>query len=288
MNTGSPLCVIEMKINIHSFYAFFLFPDYTRHQTPLLALMEQYDVRGSILLAAEGFNGTIAGEQQAVEAIVSFLKTLPGCPSFPVKASLSEHCPFGRAKIRLKREIVSSGVAVSPATHPTAVRLSPHEWNDLLAQDDVILIDARNAYEIHLGAFQGAVNPQTRNFHQLFDYSRTHLDKKQKIATYCTGGIRCEKYTSWLLAEGFTEVRQLDGGILNYLAEIPPEESRWEGACYVFDERIAVDHFLQPVEGMDFCKPCGHPLSESDRQDPGYIEGKHCPFCDTHPPSNRV
>ncbi len=277
-----------MSTNVAAFYHFFPLPDYTERKAPLLAFMEARGIKGSILLAEEGFNGTVAGAEKDIDALMEYLAALPQSGPFHIKRSEYEHPPFQKTKVKLKKEIVTSGMGVSPTTHPTGKYVSPQDWNALISQDDVILIDARNAYEMHLGKFKDAVNPETRKFRQLPDYTLANFppDKTKKVATYCTGGIRCEKYSAWLMEQGYEEVYHLEGGILNYLAEIPEDKSLWEGSCYVFDERIGVGHGVQPTPGLDYCRSCGHPLLPKDKHDATHREGEHCRFCNSHPPSN--
>ena len=241
--------------------------------------MQANDIKGSILLAEEGINATVSGPQAAIDALMERLEALPGCGSIARKTSRTETHPFGKAKVRLKKEIVSSGIGASPATLPTGTYVSPKDWNVLISDPDTVVIDARNSYELHLGKFKGATDPKTRSFHELFDYTQKHLTPEQKIATYCTGGIRCEKYTAWLVQQGFKDVYHLEGGILNYLAEVPKDESLWEGACYVFDERVAVTHALKKDDTVTFCRSCGHPLLPQDRKHPSFKVNEQCGFC---------
>lgn len=275
-----------MTITVAAFYHFFPLTEPVTRKAPLLAFMEARGIHGTILLAEEGFNGTVSGDEKAVGELIQYLRDLAG-GSFDVKLSRYAENPFGQIKVKVKKEIVTSGMGVSPVTHKTGTHVPPKDWNALIARDDVTLIDARNAYEMHLGKFKGAVDPATRKFRQLPAFTKEHFpaEKTRKIATYCTGGIRCEKYTAWLLDQGYEEVYHLEGGILNYLAEIPESESLWEGSCYVFDERVAVGHGCTPSPGIDYCRACGHPLKPEDKtQD--FIPGEHCRFCDSYPPSN--
>lgn len=275
-----------MSITVAAFYHFFPLAKPAAQKETLLAFMEARGIHGTILLAEEGFNGTISGEEKAVEELLQNLREMAK-DTFNVKISHHAENPFGQTKVKVKKEIVTSGMDVSPVTHPVGKHIAPKDWNALIRREDVILIDARNAYELHLGKFKNAVDPGTRKFRQLPGFTKEHFpaDKNKKIATYCTGGIRCEKYSAWLLEQGYEEVYHLEGGILNYLNEIPESESLWEGSCYVFDERIAVGHGCTPTPGIDYCRACGHPLKTEDKT-VDFTAGKQCRFCETYPPSN--
>ncbi|MCB8875999.1 oxygen-dependent tRNA uridine(34) hydroxylase TrhO [Acidisoma silvae] len=279
-----------MDYIVSAFYKFFPLPDYADRKTDLLRLLESESIRGSILLAAEGINGTVSGSERAIEHLHRVLEAIPG--GNPLSRKISRHTvqPFGRAKVRLKKELISLGETAEPARR-VGRYVSPAEWNALIVRDDVITIDARNHYETHVGKFKHAVDPETRNFSQLPTFSRQTLDpvRTPRVATYCTGGIRCEKYTAWLLDQGFEEVYHLEGGILNYMAQMPEQESLFEGACYVFDERVAVRpglHGLTADLSITTCTACGAALTERDRAHPAYRAGCHCAHCDGPLPSN--
>ena len=276
-----------MTYLVSSFYKFFPFHDFAEWKAPLLARMNELDVRGSILLASEGVNGTISGKAKSVAGIISRLESIPGCAPLTCKESTHAEMPFGKAKVKLKKELISMGEYASPLDG-VGEYVAPENWNALLAQDDLIVIDARNSYETHVGKFKGAVDPSTRTFKQLAGYSREQLDewKNKKIATYCTGGIRCEKFTAWLKQHGVNEVYHLKGGILNYLEKVKPEESLFEGSCYVFDERTALAPTLAADHTVTYCPSCGHSLTLVDRRDDTYIPESHCPYCDGYAPSN--
>lgn len=243
-------------------------------------VMESNSVRGTILVATEGINGTVSGSREGVDALLSFLRSSPGFESLEHKESIANECPFLRTKVRLKKEIVTLGIDGVDPNRTVGTYVDPDNWNDLISRDDVILIDTRNDYEIQVGTFKGALNPETRSFREFPEYVRTHLDPehKPKVAMFCTGGIRCEKATSWLKDEGFEEVYHLKGGILNYLEKVEADESLWEGECFVFDGRVTVDHDLQPGQ-YDMCHACRMPISEDDMQSPEYEEGVSCPYC---------
>lgn len=262
---------------VAAFYHFFDFTDYAARRAELLALLKAQEIKGSILLAGEGFNGTISGTREGIDAVLAHLETLGG--AFAHKESVFEKQPFGKAKVRLKKETISIGEPCPPSMRGDYV--APKAWNALISDPDTIVIDARNSYETHLGMFDSAVDPRTKNFKQLPAFVRENLNdaKKKKIATYCTGGIRCEKFTAWLKNEGYENVYHLEGGILKYLEEIPASESKWQGECYVFDERVAVGHGLAPSQTASMCKACGHALTPEDRANAAYKPGESCPYC---------
>ena len=242
--------------------------------------LTRHGIKGSLLISPEGINGTIAGTRAGVDAFLSYLKTEITKEHVEHKESLCDHQPFKRTKVRLKKETISLGEAADPNA-PGGQHVEPREWNALIADPDTIVLDARNAYEVHLGTFEGAIDPDTRNFKQLPEFIRHRLGdaKGKKIATFCTGGIRCEKLTPWMRAQGFEQVYQLKGGILKYLEEIPESESAWHGECFVFDERVAVGHGLATSKEASMCRACGHPLTQTDRMHADYAEGKACGFC---------
>lgn len=262
-------------------YKFVKLCEYHRLQVPLLATMRASHVVGTILLAAEGINGTIAGAHTEVATVMAWLGQQPGLAGLTAQYATALQLPFLRAKVKLRREIVTIGVAeLRPLTAAqTGTYVAPAAWNAMVDDPAVLVIDARNEYEIAVGAFANAVNPKTRNFREFPAYAR-HLDpaKHKKIAMYCTGGIRCEKSTALLKQAGFDEVYQLEGGILNYLATIPPEHSRWGGECFVFDARVSVDHNLQPGQ-YDQCHACRMPISPADQVHPHYVAGSSCRHC---------
>lgn len=228
---------------VATFYKFVRLADFTEKRSTLLALCQAQEIKGTILLALEGINGTISGSQQAIDSVFAYLRCDSRLADLEYKVSYSEYHPFKRLKVRLKKEIVTLGIAEADPTQQVGTYVNPQEWNHLISDPEVLVVDTRNQYEVEMGTFKGAENPQTLSFREFPNYVYNHLDpsKHKKIAIFCTGGIRCEKASSLLLKQGFKEVYHLKGGILNYLAEIPPEESLWEGECFVFDERIAVN-----------------------------------------------
>ncbi|MBD2128042.1 rhodanese-related sulfurtransferase [Microcoleus sp. ZQ-A2] len=265
---------------VATFYKFVKLPDFAQKQAPLLAYCQAQSIRGTILLAAEGINGTIAGSRQAIDSVLGFLRSDPRLIDLEHKESHADSPPFDRLKVRLKKEIVTLGLPEIDPSDRVGTYVSPQEWNALISDPEVTLIDTRNDYEVSIGTFKGAQNPKTASFRQFPDYVRTHLDpsKHKKVAMFCTGGIRCEKATSLMMAQGFQEVYHLQGGILKYLEEVPPEESLWQGECFVFDQRVAVEHGLE-TGTHEMCRRCGHPIAESDKTSPHYQEGISCPHC---------
>ncbi|MEW5860922.1 MAG: rhodanese-related sulfurtransferase [Cyanobacteriota bacterium] len=263
-----------------TFYKFVKLPDFAEKQDPLLSHCEAQSIRGTILLAAEGINGTIAGSRQAIDSVLSFLRSDPRLVDLEHKESYADSPPFDRMKVRLKKEIVTLGLPEIDPSDRVGTYVSPQEWNELISDPEVTIIDTRNDYEVSIGTFQGAQNPKTASFRQFPDYVRNDLDptKHKKVALFCTGGIRCEKATSFMMAEGFQEVYHLKGGILKYLEEVPPEESLWQGECFVFDQRVAVREGLE-IGTHQMCPSCGHPISEADKTSPHYQEGVSCPYC---------
>ena len=240
--------------------------------------MNRINLCGTLIVASEGINGTVAGDRAAVDAIHQFLLN-EGFNAMEYKESESSDKPFRKMKIKLKKEIVTLGVEVKPRDL-VGHYLDPKEWNDLISRDDVILIDTRNDYEFKAGTFKGAIDPKTESFREFPEYVKQNLEqhKDKKIAMFCTGGIRCEKSTSLLLQEGFNEVYHLKGGILKYLEETPAEESMWEGECFVFDGRTAVTHGVEEGENIK-CHACGWPLTKVEAEQPSYEHGVSCVYC---------
>jgi UPF0176 protein len=261
-------------------YKFVELTDFAELKAPLLACCEHNKVKGTILLAEEGINGTIAGLPQDIHAVLAFLRLDPRLADLTHKESFSKKLPFYRLKVRLKREIVTMGI---PDINPNLMAgkyVKPEEWNELLDDPDVVVVDVRNDYEVAIGTFKGAINPNTKSFSELPDWVRqeTSLRKKPKVAMFCTGGIRCEKSTAFLRSEGFEEVYHLEGGILKYLETVPESESRWDGECFVFDERVSVGHGLKPGE-YALCRACRQPISKDDKASELFVHGLSCPHC---------
>jgi UPF0176 protein len=235
-----------MKFFIATFYKFVSLPDFTAKKPSLLLKCQAENIKGTILLAAEGINGTICGSQDSINSILTFLRSDPRLKDLHSLESSCNFVPFDRLKIRLKKEIVTIGLPEVNPIKKVGTYVKPQDWNQLISDPDVLLIDTRNDYEFDLGTFRGAINPHTDSFGEFPAYinSRLTQNPNQKLALFCTGGIRCEKATSFLLGQGFSNVYHLEGGILGYLAEIPPQESLWEGECFVFDQRITITHGL--------------------------------------------
>ncbi|MBD2624880.1 oxygen-dependent tRNA uridine(34) hydroxylase TrhO [Trichormus variabilis] len=265
---------------VAALYKFISLPDFAEIQEPLLSFCQEQGIKGTILLAPEGINGTIAGSRQAIDAVLNFLRGDTRFTDLEHKESYTETPPFERMKVRLKPEIVTLGIPEIDPNEKVGIYVSPQEWNDLISDPEVTVIDTRNDYEVSMGTFKRAENPQTQIFREFPEYVNEQLDpsKHKQVALFCTGGIRCEKASSYLLSQGFERVYHLKGGILKYLEEIPAEESLWEGECFVFDERIAVRHGLE--EGSyELCFCCGHPIAEEDKTSSKYEEGISCPHC---------
>ncbi len=266
-------------ITVAALYRFARFDDPAALRAPLLAACEEHGIKGTLLLAREGVNGTIAGTAEAIEAVLGHIRALPDCADIEVKYSTANAMPFHRMKVRLKREIVTMG---KPDIDPLDVGhyVTPADWNALIDSPDTVVIDTRNAYEVKVGTFDGAIDPKTHSFSEFPEWFRANRDAlaDKKVAMFCTGGIRCEKATAFLKAEGITDVFHLKGGILKYLEEVPPADSRWQGECFVFDERVAVGHGLAPGS-HGLCRACRMPVSPEDRQSPLYEEGVSCPAC---------
>lgn len=248
---------------VATFYHFAALPDAAKLQPVWKAFLLEHDVRGTILVTPEGVNATIAGPRAGVDAVMAMLRSDARLATMPHKESYADTNPFQRTKVRLKRETIPLGVQVDPTNPGTYVK--PADWNALISRPDVVVVDTRNAYEVQLGKFKNAEDPQTRTFRELPAWVDKNLPSKQTpVAMYCTGGIRCEKSTAFMKSLGFENVYHLEGGILKYLEDVPPEQSLWEGACFVFDDRVAVHHDLSPATELQTCKECGQPVGASD------------------------
>lgn len=269
-------------IQVAALYRFARFPDPAALREPLLDLCAANGVKGTLLLAGEGINGTIAGPEDGIATVIAHIRTLPDCADISVKYSHAATMPFHRLKVRLKREIVTMGEPDIDPLGGVGTYVAPADWNALIDDPDTVVIDTRNAYEVKIGSFARAIDPQTDSFGDFPAWARANraaLEGK-KVAMFCTGGIRCEKSTAFLKAEGLTDVFHLEGGILKYLEEVPAEQSRWHGECFVFDERVAVGHGL--AQGShELCRGCRMPVSPEDRASPLFEEGVACPACAT-------
>jgi UPF0176 protein len=264
---------------IATFYRFVRLDNFAELRDPLLRVMLDNQVRGTILLAAEGINGTVAGSRSAIEHLLEYLRQDDRLRDFDCKLSFDDEMPFYRSRVKLKREIVTMGIEdLDPANRGTYV--SPAEWNQLISDPEVTLIDTRNDYESAIGSFDNAIHPDTASFRDFPAYVAQNLDpqKNRKVAMFCTGGIRCEKSTAYLRQQGFNEVYHLQGGILKYLEEVPEADSKWHGECFVFDNRVSVNHALEKGS-YDQCHACRRPITDADKSSVKYQAGVSCPAC---------
>ena len=265
---------------VAALYQFTRFPDPAGLRPGLMEVCQSNGVMGSLLLAPEGINGTVAGTREGVDAVLAAIRVLPGCAGLEWKESPAESMPFGRMKVRLKREIVTMG---QPDVDPLARvgnYVRPAEWNALIADPDTVVIDTRNDYDVAIGTFQGAVDPGTRAFGEFPEWWQANRERfaGKRVAMFCTGGIRCEKSTNYLLGQGLNDVYHLKGGILKYLEDVPASESLWQGECFVFDDRVSVGHGLIPG-GLKACGACRRPVTEEGQRHPDYEEGVCCAAC---------
>ncbi len=282
--TSTDLTPPYWPIRIIALYRFTHFADPAALRAPLAQLCEAHGVCGTLLLAQEGINGTIAGSDAGIDAVLAGLRALPGCADLDVKESRAATMPFLRLKVRLKREIVTMGQPDIDPRVNAGTYVAPEDWNALIEEPNTILIDTRNDYEVSIGSFEGAINPRTlsfRDFPSWFRDNRAQLlagPDAPKVAMFCTGGIRCEKATAFLKSEGVEQVYHLQGGILKYLETIPEAQSKWQGECFVFDQRVSVQHALVPGS-YDMCHACRMPLNADDMASPHYVPGISCPLC---------
>lgn len=269
-----------------AFYKFVDLPDYEIRKPALQAFCEQHNVRGLILLAREGINSTIAGPSEGIHAVLAYLRADPLFADLQHKESWSDKAPFYRMKVRLKKEIVTMHMEGISPTHMAGTYVKPHDWNALISDPDVLVVDTRNDYEVEIGTFRNAVDPRIKSFSELPEwvaqYEPLHagagLQKKPRVAMFCTGGIRCEKSTAYMRTLGFDEVYHLEGGILKYLETVPPEQSLWQGECFVFDERVSVGHGLVPGS-HGLCRACRQPLEDGATESRLFEAGVSCPRC---------
>lgn len=268
------------EVDVAAFYRFVRLTDPPAFKRELDSVCSRLGLRGTILLAPEGFNATVAGSTDAVDTLIETICRQTGSAELRVHRSHAAAMPFRRMKIRLKREIVSLGVdGIDPASR-TGEHVSPQRWNALLADPETLVIDVRNDYEVRIGSFDGAISPETGHFREFDRFVDAQLERlrARPVAMFCTGGIRCEKASALLLERGVERVYQLEGGILSYLSSVAPEQSAWHGDCFVFDQRVAVDAALQPAD-YEQCAACRRPVSAADRALPGYVSGVSCPAC---------
>jgi len=267
-------------ITVCALYKFVRLDHFESLREPLHQVMLDHDVKGTLLLAAEGINGTIAGPADGIKAVLNWLAQQPALADIVTKESFHEENPFNRTKVKLKKEIVTMGVEGIDPRHVVGTYVKPKDWNALISDPEVLLVDTRNDYEVEIGTFKDALNPDTETFREFPDYVKENLDpaKHKKVAMFCTGGIRCEKSTAYMKEQGFDEVYHLEGGILKYLEEVPEEESLWQGECYVFDGRVSVNHQLEKGQ-YDMCNACRLPITEEDKASDKYEAGVTCPKC---------
>lgn len=268
------------KYVVCALYRFVPLPQYKEIQPSLQAKMIENQVKGTLLLAEEGVNGTISGSRSGINSLLSWMRTIPEFAEIETKEAITNNLPFKRSKVKLKKEIVTMGVKGIDPNQSVGTYVTPQQWNELISDPDVLLVDTRNQYEVAVGAFTHATNPKTTTFREFPQYVSEHLDPSvhKKVAMYCTGGIRCEKSTAFLKKQGFKEVYHLKGGILKYLEEIPEENSLWKGECFVFDERVTVNHQLERGS-YDQCHACRLPISDEDKLSKYYQQGISCPAC---------
>ena len=268
------------NIIVAALYKFVQLQDCATLRDSLQARCKQLQIKGTLLIAPEGINGTVAGSRASINALLQHLHSDSRLADLEHKESSTEHMPFGRMKVRIKREIVTLGHPEADPSRLVGVYVEPADWNRLIQDPDVLVIDTRNEYEFAIGSFAGAIDPGTSSFREFPSFVNNYLAdaRSRKIATFCTGGIRCEKATAFLLEQGFDEVYHLKGGILKYLEQIPQEDSLWQGDCFVFDERVSVGHGLQPGDAV-LCPSCGWAVSAELRSSPQYRAGEYCPHC---------
>lgn len=265
---------------VAALYRFVSLDDFRALREPLLNECLSASVKGTLLLAQEGINGTIAGSREGIDHVIAYLKSDPRLALLEHKESFEDKQPFYRMKVKLKKEIVTMGVEGIDPNNVVGTYVKPQDWNTLIDDPEVVLIDTRNDYEVAIGTFKGAIDPKTETFREFPEYIRHHYDpaKHKKVAMFCTGGIRCEKASAFMLKEGFEEVYHLEGGILKYLEEVPELETRWDGECFVFDNRVSVNHQLEKGQ-YQMCHGCRLPITEEDRQSALFEEGVSCPAC---------
>jgi UPF0176 protein len=277
-NREPALSIAKMDVNgvaikVAAFYKFVSIDDPAKLQAAFRDVCVAEGIKGTILIAGEGINGTVSGAGDAIDALISGIRADARFADLAVKLSEAAEHPFQRLKVKIKREIVTFGVPEAQPQIATGRLVDPEDWNTLISDPDVVVIDTRNDYEVAVGTFEGACNPETRAFNEFPDYVRRALasDRSKKIAMFCTGGIRCEKASAYLLREGFNNVYQLNGGILRYLERIAPEDSLWRGECFVFDERVALEHGVRPGQ-YALCSKCGFPIKRETEDADGLCE----------------
>ncbi len=277
---------MQYPITVAALYRFAAFERPAELQPVVLELCNAHGIKGTILIAHEGINGTIAGNNASIGAVIDYICTLPGCHNLDVKYSHAAKMPFYRMKVRLKKEIVTLGIEGIDPKREVGTYVQPQDWNTLISDPETILIDTRNDYEVAIGTFEGAVDPKTKAFRDFPDWFRANRNtltsggKTPKFAMFCTGGIRCEKSTAFLKSEGIDDVYHLEGGILRYLETVPQTDSKWQGECFVFDDRVSVGHGLE-LGSMELCHACRRPITADDKASEHFLEGIACPGCYT-------
>jgi len=279
----------QAAYQVAALYRFVDLPDHADLRDPLHRVCADNGVKGTLLLAREGINGTIAGPSAGIEAVLAWLRADPRLATLHHKTSWAEAMPFQRLKVKLKQEIVTLRVPELDPNKTVGQYVKPQDWNELIRQPDVVVVDTRNDYEVAIGTFEGAINPHIKSFTDLPAWVaqqpalQDQVDangeaKKPRVAMFCTGGIRCEKSTALMKMLGYEDVYHLEGGILQYLEDVPQEQSLWQGECYVFDQRVSVGHGLVPGPHQQ-CRACGWPVSPEDKASPAYVDGVSCPHC---------
>ena len=269
-----------MKTVVCALYKFVTLTDYQSLHQPLSEAMHRLQIRGTLLLAHEGINGTVAGSRESIDNLLDWLRNDPRLSDLTTKESFTDQQPFKRTRVKLKKEIVTMGVRNIDPNLSAGTYVKPQDWNRLISDPEVVVVDTRNDYEVQVGTFRHATNPETATFREFPEYADKHLDpaRHKKVAMFCTGGIRCEKSTAYLKQKGFEQVYHLQGGILKYLEDVPETESLWEGECFVFDDRVTVNHQLKQGQ-YDQCHACRLPITEEDKASPFYEQGVSCPHC---------
>jgi len=270
----------QQQVVVSALYHFVRLDNYQALRQPLYDFMIENEIRGTLLLAEEGINGTVAGSQASIDNLHAWLRADERLKDLTTKESFDDEMPFYRTRVKLKKEIVTMGVQGIDPNHVVGTYVKPEDWNDLISDPEVILVDTRNDYEVAIGTFKNAIDPKTETFRHFPDYVKENMnpEKHKKVAMFCTGGIRCEKSTAYLKEQGFEEVYHLQGGILKYLETVPEADSMWQGECFVFDKRVSVNHNLEKG-AYDQCHACRLPITEEDKQSDKYIQGVSCPSC---------
>jgi UPF0176 protein len=279
----------QSPIVVCALYKFVTLEKFQDLRQPLLKVMEYNNIRGTLLLASEGINGTVAGNRKGIDRLMAWFEKDGRLGNIVTKESFEASNPFYRTKVKLKKEIVTMGIEGIDPKQVVGTYIKPKDWNALISDPDVVLVDTRNDYEVKVGTFEGALNPNTTNFREFPQYVSDNLDPKanKKVAMFCTGGIRCEKSTAYLKEQGFDEVYHLQGGILKYLEEVPEEDTMWQGECFVFDNRVTVNHQLEKGQ-YDQCHACRLPITKEEQTSDKFLEGISCPYCfDKHTPDQR-